>query len=123
MPIISFKKKFNNFTPIKEDTFIINFNLKYTKKGSLKFKGIISSNYFDSGDYNLLLDEVLNNFNDSVFKKYDNGVFILSICKYLVDNVKNIYSICYESNDCTDIYYRNEIIKDYNKIKKYKRKD
>ena len=55
---------------------------------------------------------------NNLLKQYDNGVYILSICKYIVDRVPNLYSINYESKDMIDTYLKSEIIEDYNKIKK-----
>ena len=47
----------------------------------------------------------------------DNGIYVLSVCKYIVDNVPNLYSINYESKGMIDTYYKQEIIDAYNKIK------
>ena len=42
---------------------------------------------------------------------------ILSVCKYLVDNIAGIYEIVVDSKECMDTYKKDEIINDYNKIK------
>lgn len=119
MPIIGFKMKFKNYEPLKNNIFTINFKLKYNNNGSLKFDNIKNS-YFDMGDYHILLDEVFNKFDKKIFAKYDNGILILSVCKYLIDNIPNIYSISYQDNSCIDTYLAKEIIRDYNKIKRNK---
>lgn len=116
MPIIGYKKQFKNIDSIKNDTFTINFKLKYTDIGSLKIENE-ENDYFDVGDFNILLDKVFNNFTKDKLKEYDNGIYILSICKYIVDNVPNLYSISYEDKGMIDTYYKDEIINDYNKIK------
>jgi len=115
MPIIGYKKHFKNFDSLINDTFIIHFNLVYTDYGALRFNNAENS-YFDSGDFNLLLEKVFDDFDRGVFKKYDNGILILSICKYIIDNIPNVYYITYENNETIDIYYKEEIINDYNKI-------
>ena len=116
MPIIGFKKQFKNIKSISDDIFTINFNLSYTETGSLKINDV-DKNYFDVADFRMLVDRIFEKFNDDLFKKYDNGVYILSVCKYIVDEIPNLYSIVYESKDMIDVYYKNEIINDYDKIK------
>ena len=60
---------------------------------------------------------IFDNFTEEKRKKYDNGIYILSVCKYIVDNVPNLYSINYETKGMIDTYYKQEIIDAYNKIK------
>lgn len=116
MPIIGYKKKFKNIKSISDNIFIINFNLEYTECGSLKIQNE-KDNYFDVGDFRILLDKVFDEFDEEIFEEYNNGVYILSVCKYIVDKVPNLYSINYETNGMVDTYYKQEIIEDYNKIK------
>lgn len=119
MPIIGYKKSFKNLNGYKNDIFTVNFNLEYTNHGSLRIKNE-NDNYFDVGDYRLLLDEVFEKITEDELRKYDNGVYILSMCKYIVDKVPKLYSINYESKGMIDTYLKQEIIDDYNKIKKGK---
>lgn len=119
MPIIGYKKSFKNLKGYKQDTFTVNFNLEYNDHGFLRIKNE-QDNYFDVGDYRILLDDVFEKLTEDELKKYDNGVYILSMCKYIVDNVPNLYSINYESKGMVDTYLKQEIIDDYNKIKKGK---
>lgn len=120
MPIIGYKKKFKQIPGLREDIFTINFKLEYTLEGSLKIQDE-ENNYFDVGDFNLLLDEVFEGFDEDKCKEYDNGVYILSVCKYIVDKVPNLYSINYETLGMIDTYYKDEIIHNYNKIRNCKR--
>ena len=113
MPIIGYKMQFNKIKSIKDDTFIINFKLTYTEKGLLKLE---DDAIFDIGDYRILLENVFNNFDLEKLKEYDNGIYILSICKYIVDNIPNLHSIRYETKTMIDTYYKEEIIENYNKI-------
>ena len=116
MPLIGYKKKFKNVESISDDIFTINFDLKYTEYGALRINDEEES-YFDVGDFRILIDECFDKLNDELLKTYDNGVYILSICKYIVDKIPNLYSIIYESKGMVDTYYKQEIIKDYEKIK------
>ena len=110
-------QKFKNLNGYENDVFTVNFDLEYKTNGFLRIKNV-ENNYFDVGDFGILLDEVFEKLNKDLLKKYDNGVYILSMCKYIVDNVPNLYSINYESSGIIDIYLKQEIIDDYNKIKK-----
>ena len=116
MPIIGYKQQFKNLDILGSVTFIISFKLKYSEYGALEFENQEQS-YFDVGDYRIIIENIFNNFTEEKLKKYDNGVLILSICKYLIDNIPNIYTITYESKNDIDIYYKDEIINDYLKIK------
>ena len=71
----------------------------------------------------LKLDAVFSEFTEETLKKYDNGIYILSICKYIVDKFPNLYSINYEIKGMIDTYYKQEIIDDYNKISINKEKN
>lgn len=117
MPIIGFKKKFNNIQGYKNDIFTVNFDLEYNENGFLEIKNE-KEKYFDLGDFDILLDKVFENFTPDLLKKYDNGVYILSMCKYIVDEVPTLYSINYETKYIIDVYSKSEIIESYNKIKK-----
>lgn len=63
-----------------------------------------------------MIDEVFEKFDEEVFKRYDNGIFLLSVCKYLVDNIPNVYSIGHETNSMIDSYLTEDIINDYDRI-------
>lgn len=115
MPILGYKKHFKNFDSLINDIFTVHFNLTYDEHGALKFNNALNA-YFDSGDFNLLLDKVFEGFNKKTFEEYDNGILLLSVCKYIVDNVPNVYYITYENKGISDIYYKEEIIDAYNKI-------
>lgn len=118
MPVIGYKKKFKNVKALEDDLFVVNFDLEYNSHGFLKFKN--NNNHFDVGDFNIMLDRVFDNFSEEKRKIYDNGVYILSICKYIVDNIPDLYSINYETKGMIDTYYKEEIINSYNKIKNSK---
>lgn len=115
MPIIGFKNNFKNFKPAFDEKYIVNFNAEYTNHGSLVFKNTDIG--FDVGDLRINIEKVFDEFTKDKFYQYDNGIMILSICKYLVDNIDNIYSIEVDCDMCRDIYFRDEIINDYKKIK------
>lgn len=115
MPIIGYKKSFKNLKGYENDVFTINFNLEYNTNGSLKMKNE-KDGYFDVGNFRILLDEIFEKLTNDLLKEYDNGIYILSICKYIVDKVPNLYSINYESSGIIDTYLKQEIIDDYNKI-------
>ena len=121
MPIIGYKKQFDKIPFLKDDIFTINFNLKYHKNGSLEFENA-NDKYFDCGNYHLLIDKVFDNFDMNTYKQYDNGIMILSICKYLVDNISNIYSIVHEDKATIDTYYKEEVIESYNNYNEYRKK-
>lgn len=115
MPELGFKRQFKNIKGLENKTFIINFKLDYNKQGSLKFHNDYNK-HFDVGDYDILLDKVFDDFTESQFNNYDNGIFLLSVCKYIVDNIPELYSINIDSKNMIDTYYKNDIINDYNKI-------
>lgn len=121
MPLIGYKRNFKNLEGYNEDQFTVNFDLEYTSHGSLIIKNE-DKNYFDVGDFGILLDEVFESLTKDIIKEYDNGVYILSICKYLVDKVPQLYSINYESKGMIDTYFKNDIISDYEKIKNNNKK-
>lgn len=116
VPIIGYKKKFKNIKSLQNEIFIVNFKLEYNSHGFLEIQHE-DNNRFDVGDFNILLDRIFDDFTEEKRKKYDNGIYILSVCKYIVDNVPNLYSINYETKGMIDTYYKQEIIDAYNKIK------
>ena len=118
MPIIGYKQQFKNIPSLKNVTFTINFKLKYTEYGALEFDNK-ENPYFDCGDHRILIEKTFDNFNIEKLKEYDNGIQILSICKYLVDTIPNIYQVIYESKSSIDTYYKDEIIEDYKLIKNH----
>lgn len=119
MPIIGYKKSFKNLKGYENDIFTVNFDLEYSEYGFLRIKNE-KDNYFDEGDFRILLDDIFEKLNNDLLKEYDNGIYILSMCKYIVDNVPNLYSINYESSGMIVTYLKQEIIDDYNKIKNEK---
>lgn len=115
MPIIGFKNKFKNFKPLEDYLYLIKFDMKYNKTGALiNKKNNIS---YDVADLRLHVQNIFDAFDKEEFYQYDNGVMILSVCKYLVDNIPEIYEIEIESKNDKDIYKKEEIIKYYNEIK------
>lgn len=116
MPVIGYKKMFKNIKGLEKEVFIINFNLEYNEHGFFNIKNTQDS-YFDIGDFRNLIDEVFNEFTEEQLKEYNNGIYILSICKYIVDKIPNLYSIQIETDDMIDIYYKEEIISIYDKVK------
>ena len=116
MPVIGYKQQFNNIPCFKNITFTIKFKLKYTEIGALQFDNK-DDPYFDCGDYRIHIENAANKFNEQKLKEYDIDIPILSLCKYLVDTIPNIYSITYESKSSIDTYYKDEILNDYNMIK------
>ena len=119
MPIIGYKKSFKNLKGYENDIFTVNFDLEYSEYGFLRIKNE-KDNYFDVGDFRILLDDIFEKLNNDLLKEYDNGIYILSMCKYIVDNIPNLYSINYESSGMIVTYLKQEIIDDYNKIKNEK---
>jgi len=114
MPVLGYKNSFKNLKAIQEETFIINFKLNYNESGALQIEDEKES-LFDVGDYRILIEKVFDELDEQKFKDYDNGIFILSICKYIVDKVPNLYSITYESKKMVDTYYKQEILDAYKK--------
>lgn len=115
MPIIGFKNKFKNFKPLEDYLYLIKFDMKYVKPGALVNK--VDNISYDVADLRMHIESVFDSFNKDKFYEYDNGVLILSVCKYLVDNIAGIYEIEIDSKNDRDIYKREEIIKYYNDIK------
>lgn len=74
MPIIGYKKSFNNIKSLEGDIFTINFNLGYSDYVSLYIKDE-EDNYFDVGDFNILIDEV---FDDLMTKSFKNMILGLA---------------------------------------------
>lgn len=114
MPIIGFKNKFKNFKPLDEE-YLVKFDMEYTNHGALvnKDDGI----QYDIADLRISIEKVFNDFDKNKFYEYDCGIMILSVCKYLVDNIAGIYEIVVDSKECMYTYKKDEIINDYNKIK------
>ena len=115
MPVIGFKNKFKNFKPLEGKEFVVKFDMRYSNHGSLVNK--LNMETYDMGDLRMKIENIFDTFDKEEFYQYDCGVMDLSICKYLVDHVSGIYEIEVESLGCRDIYKKDEIIKDYNKIK------
>lgn len=118
---LGFKRKFKNIDFLKDEEINIFFKLDYKDNGALKIQHV-KNDYFDVDDFQLKIDEIFDGFNKEIFDEYDIGIQLLSVFKYLVDNIPNVYAISHESNGITDYYLKKDIIKDYNKIKKRRKK-
>lgn len=115
MPIFGFKNRFKEFKPLEGEEYLVKFDMRYSNHGSLTNK--INLETCDMADLRMNIERVFNEFDKDKFYEYDCGVMTLSVCKYLIDNIPGIYEIEVESNNCRDTYKREEIIKDYNKVK------
>jgi hypothetical protein len=115
MPVVGFKNKFKNFKPLEGEEYLVKFDMRYSNHGSLINK--LNQMTYDMGDLRMKVESVFDKFDKEEFYQYDCGIMILSTCRYLVDNIEGIYEIDVESLGCRDTYKREEIIKDYNKIK------
>ena len=121
MPIIGYKCSFKNIPSISEYIFTIKFNLKYTDYGALKIKNE-GNDYFDVADFKIKINEMVERFNKKIYRDYDIGICILSVCKYIVDTIPTLFSIVVEDDNMIDIYSKDEIIEDYELIKSKKDK-
>lgn len=115
MPVIGFKNKFNNFKPLEGEEYLIKFDMRYSSHGSLFNK--LNQETYDMGDLRLSIEKVFSEFDKEKFYEYDCGIMTLSVCKYLIDNISGIYEIEVESSCFRDTYKREDIVKDYNKVK------
>lgn len=111
MPIICYKNK------IKIDNLELNvsfaFNCIYDNQYHLKLKDY-EPNYFDSGDFRIKIEKTINKLNYDVLKEYEQkngGVLYMAFLNYFYDNIKELYSIKFESEDGDSIYYVNELKK------------
>ena len=109
MPIICFKNriKINDY----EESISFAFNCVYDKNYHLKLKDFIP-NYFDSGDFRIKIDDVINKLNYDVLKEYEcknNGVLHMALLNYFFDNLPELYSLKFESEYGDSIYYVNEL--------------
>ena len=115
MPIVGYKTKMNKIKGLN-CTFLINFKLTHNKYGFLENR-TIDDTYFDSGDFRIKIEEMSNAFTKEVFKKYDNGLYIVSILKYIVDKLPGLYSVKVYYTDTVDEYTKEEIIDTYEMVK------
>ncbi len=63
MPMLGYKRKFKNMDSLKDDVFIINFDLKYSDAGALHINNEIESPYVYS------IGHETNNMIDSYLTK------------------------------------------------------
>lgn len=110
MPIICFRKKLkiNNY----EETISLAFNCVYDENNHLKFNNTLNS--FDSGNMRIKIDELGNKLTYDLLLEYDKNnkdVRYLAILNYFYDNIPELYSIKFESNDGDSIYYISDLNK------------
>ena len=116
MPIICFKKrlKLNNY----DDILSFAFNCIYDKNYHLKLKDY-KPNYFDCGDFRIKIEQTLNKLDNDLLKEYlhkNKEVLYISLLNYFYDNIPELYSIKFESEDGDSIYYVKELLNIKNKI-------
>ena len=111
MPILCYKKKLKINDYKQKITFA--FNCIYDDNYHLKLKEHYPD-YFDSGDFNIKIDEAINKLTYNLILEYDkknNGVRFMSLLNYFNDNIPGLYFIKFESNSSESIYYINELKK------------
>lgn len=109
MPVICFKKKIK--IDDYEESISFAFNCIYDENYHLKLKDCIS-NYFDSGDFRIKIDNAISNLNYELLKEYDQkngGVRFLGILNYFYDKIPELYSIKFEAEAGDSIYYVSEL--------------
>lgn len=109
MPIIAFKEKLKH--GLKEENICIAFNCEYNPEGCLQLKDY-QPNQFDFGDFEIYIKAAIKKLNPNVVKKYEeknNGIYCLAILNYFVDEIPGIYSIKFESDSSTSIFYADEL--------------
>ena len=107
MPILCYKKKLkiNDY----EQTISFAFNCIYDDNYHLKLKDY-NPDYFDSGDFDIKIDEALKKLDYDLILKYDqknNDVRFMALLDYFNDNIPGLYSIKFESISRESIYYVN----------------
>ena len=118
MPILGYKTKIKNLKGNEDYEFIIKFKLKYDNRGCLNLVNHKKIS-FDCGDYRIKVQKVMDSIDSKVYKQYNNGIYLLSLLKYIVDKIPELDSISVISKSIEDNYEKKEIIDSYNKIKKY----
>ena len=111
MPIICFKKDLVIGDYKEKISFA--FNCIYDDNYHLKLKNH-TLNYFDSGDFNIKIEEALNKLNKDVLNMYDernSGVLYMALLNYFSDTIPGLYSIKFESESGDSIYYVSELKK------------
>lgn len=109
MPIICFKKKIK--IDDYEELISFAFNCVYDENYHLKLKDCIT-NYFDSGDFRIKIDDAINKLNYNILMEYDRkngGVLLMALLNYFYDNIPELYSLKFESEYGDSIYYINEL--------------
>jgi hypothetical protein len=111
MPIICFKKDI--IIDDYKEKISFAFNCVYDDNFHLKLKDY-TPNYFDSGDFNIKIDEAINKLNKEVLMQYDernSGVLYMALLNYFYDTISGLYSIKFESESGDSIYYVSELKK------------
>ena len=111
MPIICFKK--NLVVDNYKEKMSFAFNCIHDDNYHLKLKNNIP-NYFDSGDFNIKIEEAINKLNKELLMKYDKrngGVLYMALLNYFYDTIPGLYSIKFESESGDTIYYVSELKK------------
>jgi hypothetical protein len=109
MPIIAFKEKLKH--GLGEENICIAFNCEYDLRGRLQLKDYHLSQ-FDSGDFKICIEAAIKKLNANIVKEYEeknNGIYCLAILNYFVDEIPSIYSIKFESDSSTSIFYADEL--------------
>lgn len=109
MPIIAFKEKLKHGS--KEENICVAFNCEYNPEGCLKLKDYNPSD-FDGDDFKIYIETAIKKLNPNIVKKYqekNNQVYCLAILNYFVDEIPSIYSIKFESDSSTSIFYADEL--------------
>lgn len=109
MPIICFTKDLV-IDDYKEKVSYA-FNCIYDDDYHLKLKDY-TLNYFDSGDFNIKIEESISKLNKEVLKQYDernSGILYMSLLNYFYDTIPGLYSIKFESESGDSIYYVSEL--------------
>lgn len=109
MPIITYKKKLN----INSIDYKLTFAFKccYDNEKHLYLKDYEQS-YFDSGDFNIKIDNAIKKFDEISLDKYlenNNNVLLLAILNYFIDLIPSIYYIKFEDESMEDIYYKDDL--------------
>ena len=118
MPMLGYKTKMPHIVGLKNVEFIINFKLNYSDHGSFENR-TVENHYFDVGDFHIKVDEMADDLTPEILRKYDNGIYLLSVCKFIVDKIPELYSIKVSDKNMEEEYLKDEIIDAYNNCEKY----
>ena len=111
MPIICFKKKVevNDY----KESISFAFNCIYDENYHLKLEDYMPGN-FDCGDFRIKIDDAVNKLNYDTLMEYERkngGVLFLAFLNYFHDNIPELYSLKFESENGDSIYYVAELKK------------